>query len=139
MNNVKTFEEFWPFASTQDPTAKNKKTLIGICDYLYTYCTSHQLLDYKVQKVEVGHSKKVDKAVIQIVTTSGDILRFSFKIDSNFMILDFESYYILRAGEIMHHSSQRNVLKSNQNIHKLMEFLLEKINYYFKLYKLFLK
>jgi hypothetical protein len=134
MKNVKTFEEFWPFRA-EDPKEKNKKILIGVCDYLFTYFTTHTAFGSKVKKVDIYQSSKVKKIQIYMTLMNGDCYTFSYKIDDNFMIQNFESYYATKNDVMMLHSTRKEFDKVNSMQYRVLDSIVEKINYYFKLYK----
>ena len=135
MNNMKTFEEFWPFRQ-ESQTEKNKKIMIGVCDYLLAYYTTHNLFGSKVKKVDVGQSSKINKIQIGITLENSDCLRITYKIDENYMVTSLESFYVLKNDEITLHSSKRQFNPTNSFQYRVMDLVVERINYYFKLYKI---
>jgi hypothetical protein len=132
MKYVKTFEELWPFRNESDAD-KNKKALVSICRYLLDHLGGKKLCDYKIKRVEVGYSKvKENIFIIQFSTDTTDIIRFTWKIDSNFKIVDFKSYYITREGEMIIHSLKQKMDRPNIETYVKLNKMVEVMNRFFK-------
>jgi hypothetical protein len=132
MKYVKTFEELWPFSNESDAD-KNKKALVSICRYLLDHLGGKKLCDYKIKRVEVGYSKvKENIFIIQFSTDTTDIIRFTWKIDSNFKIVDFKSYYITREGEMIIHSLKQKMDRPNIETYVKLNKMVEVMNRFFK-------
>ena len=126
---VKTFEEMWLFKKESE-VDKNKKTLISICKYLLDGLSSKKLLDYKIKRIEVGYSKvKENIFIVQFFTDTSDIIRFNWKIDNKFRIVEFDSYYVLVDGKVtfhfLKHKSDRLNFDKYQELDKMKELMIK--------------
>jgi len=138
MKYVKTFEEMWPFKKESE-SDKNKKNLISICIYILDFLSGKKLIGYRIKRVEVGYSKSKENIfIIQLFTDTEDIIRFNFKINSDFKIVDFYNYYVIKEGKMSLHSLKQKMDRANLEDYVELNDLLNKINEFFKSNKLFI-
>ena len=138
MKYVKTFEEMWPFKKESE-SDKNKKNLISVCRYILDFLNGKKLIGYRIKRVEVGYSKSKENIfIIQLFTDTEDIIRFNFKINSDFKIVDFYNYYVIKEGKMSLHSLNQKMDRANLEDYVELNDLLNKINEFFKSNKLFI-
>lgn len=134
MRYVKTFEEMWPFKKESE-VDKNKKALVSICKYLLDHCKT--ILQSKVKRVEVGYSTKKELTfIIQIFTETSDVIRFFFKMNAEYKVVEFENYYVIREGKLILHSLKQKIDRANLEDYIELNGVLKKINEFLKSNKL---
>ncbi len=129
MKYVKTFEELWPFKE-ESSIEKNKKSLVDICKYLIDNFHKKKICDYYIKRVEVGYSK--DIFIIQFSTDTPDIIRFYWKINSEYQIIDFQYYYIKREDKLLVHYYKHKTDRPNVETYLELDEMVVLMKKYFK-------
>ena len=129
MRYVKTFEEMWPFKKETEAD-KNKKSLVSICKYLLDHCKT--ILQYKVKRVEVGYSNKRESIfIIQFFTDADVVIRYLWRINEDFKIVEFDSYYLVIDGKVKLHSVKHKMDRANIESYLELDRLIKLMNKFF--------
>jgi hypothetical protein len=129
MRYVKTFEEMWPFKKETEAD-KNKKSLISICKYLLDNCKT--ILQYKVKRVEVGYSTKRESIfIIQFFTDVDIVIRYLWRVNDDFKIIEFDSYYLVVDEKVKLHSVKHKMDRTNIESYLELDRLVKLMNKFF--------
>lgn len=130
MRYVKTFEEMWPFKKESEAD-RNKKALVSICKFLLDHCKT--ILQYKVKRVEVGYSTKRESIfIIQFFTDADVIIRYLWRVDNDFKIIEFDSYYLIIDNKVILHSVKHKIDRANIESYLELDKLLRVMKKFFE-------
>ena len=131
MKYVKTFEELW-FKKDSEKDL-NRKKLVSVCRYIIDQFKGKTIIGLKLLRVEVGFSKsKEDRFIIQLFLDGGDLIRFNWKVNENYIVESFESFYTIKDGKTNLHSIKQKMDRANIDDYLELNNVVNLVSKFFK-------
>jgi hypothetical protein len=131
MKYVKTFEELW--FKKESEKDLNRKKLVSVCKYILEQFKGKTIIGLKLLRVEVGFSKsKEDRFIIQLFLDGGDLIRFNWVVNENYLVESFESFYTIKDGKTNLHSIKQKMDRANIDDYLELNNIVNLVSNFFK-------